>query len=170
MVEAVGRLLPGVIGNAESLVEESHEDGLLEYPVYTSPAPGTTGTARGAAVLLSGNHAAIAAWRHEQRSAHGRAPPRPAPPPSGGALADLEVRLAAPPTCRSSRPPRACWAGGPVRAGSPLDEHSRTSQGPRGLDGVRRARGIRGPRGGGRLVASVRGRCVRRPAGGRPLG
>ena len=38
MVEAVGRLLPGVVGNAESLVEESHEDGLLEYPVYTRPA------------------------------------------------------------------------------------------------------------------------------------
>jgi len=33
----VARLLPGVIGNAESLVEESHEDGLLEYPVYTKP-------------------------------------------------------------------------------------------------------------------------------------
>ena len=38
IVEAVARLLPGVIGNAESLVEESHEDGLLEYPVYTKPA------------------------------------------------------------------------------------------------------------------------------------
>ena len=37
MVEAVGRLVPGVIGNAESLVEESHEDGLLEYPIYTKP-------------------------------------------------------------------------------------------------------------------------------------
>ena len=38
IVEAVGRLLPGVVGNADSLVEESHEDGLLEYPVYTKPA------------------------------------------------------------------------------------------------------------------------------------
>ena len=38
IIEAVARLLPGVIGNAESLVEESHEDGLLEYPVYTKPA------------------------------------------------------------------------------------------------------------------------------------
>ncbi len=38
IVEAVARLLPGVVGNAESLVEESHEDGLLEYPVYTRPA------------------------------------------------------------------------------------------------------------------------------------
>ena len=38
MVEAIARLLPGVLGNAESLVDESHEDGLLETPVYTKPA------------------------------------------------------------------------------------------------------------------------------------
>ena len=38
MVEAIGRLLPGVVGNPESLVEESHSDGLLEYPVYTKPS------------------------------------------------------------------------------------------------------------------------------------
>lgn len=65
MIEAVGRLLPGVVGNPESLVEESHEDGLLEYPSYTKPA-----TWRGRdvpPVLLSGNHAAITAWRREQR-------------------------------------------------------------------------------------------------------
>ncbi|WP_294179185.1 tRNA (guanosine(37)-N1)-methyltransferase TrmD [uncultured Schumannella sp.] len=65
MVEAIGRLVPGVVGNPESLVEESHEDGLLEYPSYTKPA-----VWRGLetpAVLLSGNHAAIAAWRREQQ-------------------------------------------------------------------------------------------------------
>lgn len=65
MVEAVARLLPGVIGNEASLVEESHEGGLLEYPVYTKPAQW-----RGREVppvLLSGHHGAIAAWRHEQR-------------------------------------------------------------------------------------------------------
>ena len=64
VTEAVVRLLPGFMGNAESLVEESHEDGLLEYPVYTKPA-----TWRGLEVppvLLSGDHARIAAWRHEQ--------------------------------------------------------------------------------------------------------
>lgn len=65
MVEAVGRLVPGVVGNPMSLVEESHSDGLLEYPVYTKPAEW-----RGHAVpqvLLSGNHAAIAEHRrHEQ--------------------------------------------------------------------------------------------------------
>ena len=38
ITEAVVRLLPGFMGNAESLLEESHEDGLLEYPVYTKPA------------------------------------------------------------------------------------------------------------------------------------
>jgi tRNA (guanine37-N1)-methyltransferase len=64
VVEAVARLLPGFMGNAESLSEESHEDGLLEYPVYTRPA-----SWRGhevPPVLLSGNHAAIQAWRHDQ--------------------------------------------------------------------------------------------------------
>ena len=67
MVEAVGRLIPGVIGNAESLVEESHEDGLLEYPIYTKPS--TWNRREVPAVLLSGNHGAIAAWRQEQRLA-----------------------------------------------------------------------------------------------------
>jgi tRNA (guanine37-N1)-methyltransferase len=38
MIEAIARLIPGVIGNAESLAEESHSDGLLEYPSYTKPA------------------------------------------------------------------------------------------------------------------------------------
>ncbi|WP_025132977.1 tRNA (guanosine(37)-N1)-methyltransferase TrmD [Leucobacter sp. PH1c] len=64
MIEAIARLVPGVVGNPESLVEESHEDGLLEYPSYTKPAEW-----RGRAVppvLLSGNHAAIATWRGEQ--------------------------------------------------------------------------------------------------------
>ncbi|MHA7238511.1 tRNA (guanosine(37)-N1)-methyltransferase TrmD [Arthrobacter sp. TMS1-12-1] len=61
MVEAVARLIPGVVGNPESLVEESHSDGLLEYPVYTKPS-----SWRGRdvpEVLLSGNHARIAQWR-----------------------------------------------------------------------------------------------------------
>jgi tRNA (guanine37-N1)-methyltransferase len=65
MIEAVGRLLPGVVGNPESLTEESHEDGLLEYPSFTKPAQW-----RGLEVppvLLSGNHGAIAAWRRDQQ-------------------------------------------------------------------------------------------------------
>ena len=67
IVEAVVRLLPGVLGNPESLVEESHGDeleGLLEYPVYTKPARW-----RGLdvpPVLLSGHHGQVAAWRLEQ--------------------------------------------------------------------------------------------------------
>jgi tRNA (guanine37-N1)-methyltransferase len=65
MVEAVARLLPGVIGNPESLSEESHSgDGLLEYPVYTKP-PSWRGYDV-PDVLLSGNHGLIAAWRHEE--------------------------------------------------------------------------------------------------------
>ena len=65
MIEAIGRLIPGVVGNPDSLVEESHEDGLLEYPSYTKPAEW-----RGREVppvLTSGNHKAIALWRHEQQ-------------------------------------------------------------------------------------------------------
>ncbi|MEY2457815.1 MAG: tRNA (guanine37-N1)-methyltransferase [Acidimicrobiaceae bacterium] len=65
MIEAIGRLIPGVVGNPESLVQESHEDGLLEYPSYTKPAEW-----RGhevPPVLLSGNHGVIAAWRHDQQ-------------------------------------------------------------------------------------------------------
>ncbi len=65
MIEAIGRLIPGVVGNPESLVQESHEDGLLEYPSYTKPS-----VWRGREVppvLLSGNHGAIATWRHEQQ-------------------------------------------------------------------------------------------------------
>ncbi len=69
LVEAVTRLLPGVLGNPASLDEESHRTGegggLLEHPVYTKPT-----TWRGLdvpEVLLSGDHGRIAAWRHEQR-------------------------------------------------------------------------------------------------------
>jgi tRNA (guanine37-N1)-methyltransferase len=61
MIEAIARLIPGVIGNADSLTEESHSEGLLEYPSYTKPA-----NWRGMEVpevLLSGNHAEIAKWR-----------------------------------------------------------------------------------------------------------
>ena len=61
MIEAIARLIPGVIGNADSLAEESHSEGLLEYPSYTKPS-----SWRGLDVpeiLLSGNHAEIAKWR-----------------------------------------------------------------------------------------------------------
>lgn len=71
MVEAIGRLIPGVVGNPESLVEESHEDGLLEYPSYTKPALWREREVP--PILLSGNHGAIAKWRHEQQLERTRA-------------------------------------------------------------------------------------------------
>lgn len=64
LMESVGRLLPGVLGNPESLVEESFEQGLLEHPQYTKPS-----AFREAAVpevLLSGHHAEIAKWRRHR--------------------------------------------------------------------------------------------------------
>ncbi len=64
-IEACVRLVPGVLGQAESLSEESFEDGLLEHPQYTRPR-----TFEGQdipEVLLSGNHAAIAKWRRARR-------------------------------------------------------------------------------------------------------
>lgn len=65
ILEAVTRLLPGVLGNAESIAEESFSDGLLEHPHYTRPR-----TFEGRdipEVLLSGDHAKVAAWRRAQR-------------------------------------------------------------------------------------------------------
>ncbi len=64
IVDATVRLIPGVLGNEESLKEESFENGLLEYPQYTRPR-----LYRGMAVpeiLLSGNHKKIKEWREEQ--------------------------------------------------------------------------------------------------------
>ena len=65
MIEAITRLIPGVLGNPDSLAEESHNsEGYLEYPNFTKPV-----SWRGIEVpeiLLSGNHAAIAKWRAEQ--------------------------------------------------------------------------------------------------------
>jgi tRNA (guanine37-N1)-methyltransferase len=65
MIEAITRLIPGVLGNPESLAEESHNfEGYLEYPNYTKPQEW-----RGISVpeiLLSGNHAEIAKWRTQQ--------------------------------------------------------------------------------------------------------
>ena len=65
MIEAIVRLIPGVLGNPDSLVEESHnESGEVEYPTFTKPA-----TWRGLSVpeiLLSGNHGEIAKWRRQE--------------------------------------------------------------------------------------------------------
>jgi tRNA (guanine37-N1)-methyltransferase len=145
IVEAVARLLPGVIGNAESLVEESHEDGLLEYPVYTKPS-----VWRGREVppvLLSGDHGAIAAWRQAQRVARtveGRPDLLDIRPAEAGDAAELMVLQ------------RACWLSEAV-ANETLDLPAFTED----LDDVRR--GIVEwrtwvVRSRGRLVGSVRAR------------
>jgi tRNA (guanine37-N1)-methyltransferase len=64
IIDAVSRLVPGVLGEPDSAVDESFSHGLLEYPQYTRPAELD---GRGIPpVLASGNHAAIAAWRREQ--------------------------------------------------------------------------------------------------------
>jgi tRNA (guanine37-N1)-methyltransferase len=64
VVDAVARLIPGVLGDAESAREESHSDSLLEYPHYTRP-PEFRGW-RVPDVLLSGHHAQIARWRRKE--------------------------------------------------------------------------------------------------------
>jgi len=67
LVDAVTRLLPGVLGDEQSSAEESFSHGLLEYPHYTRPAEFRG--MRVPEVLLSGNHAQIAQWRTEQSRA-----------------------------------------------------------------------------------------------------
>jgi tRNA (guanine37-N1)-methyltransferase len=161
IVEAVARLLPGVVGNAESLVEESHEDGLLEYPVYTRPAVWhDAGTAREVPpVLLSGDHGRIAAWRQAQRLTRTaeRRPDLLHPSQAVGALEGLDVRLAT----AADAPEllvlqRACWLAEGRLAGSfaipPLvEELAEVTEGI-GSWVTYVARGA------GRLVGAVRGR------------
>ena len=65
MIEAITRLIPGVLGNPDSLAEESHnEEGYLEYPNFTKPS--VWRDLEVPAVLLSGNHGEIAKWRAAQ--------------------------------------------------------------------------------------------------------
>ena len=71
MIDATVRLLPDVLGNAESIEEESFSDGLLEHPQYTRPAQWAGRDIP--SVLTSGNHGAIARWRQEQAEALTRA-------------------------------------------------------------------------------------------------
>ena len=111
IVEAVVRLLPGFMGNAQSLTEESYAAGLLEYPVYTKPAAW-----RGHEVpdvLLSGDHARIARWRQDQsvrRTAERR--PDLAHPSTAVDLGELEgaLTLAVPADAAELLTlQRACW-------------------------------------------------------------
>ncbi|MDH3655009.1 MAG: tRNA (guanosine(37)-N1)-methyltransferase TrmD [Myxococcales bacterium] len=64
VIEATARLLPGVLGNEASAADESHADGLLEYPQYTRPEEFRGETVPD--VLRSGNHTAIARWRRKE--------------------------------------------------------------------------------------------------------
>jgi tRNA (guanine37-N1)-methyltransferase len=105
LIDAVVRRLPGTLGGADSLLEESHTDGLLEYPQYTRPAE-----FRGMKVpdiLLSGNHPAVARWRREQRVI--RTARRRPDLIDKACLSDAERRLAAETTADSdaSSPPEA---------------------------------------------------------------
>ncbi|WP_147916501.1 tRNA (guanosine(37)-N1)-methyltransferase TrmD [Ruania zhangjianzhongii] len=112
IIEAVARLMPGVIGNPDSLVEESHGSaGLLEYPVYTKP-PSWRGQDV-PEVLLSGDHGRIGRWRRRRAvdrtaqrrpdliEALGPAQVRPARALDAEALAEVAARtfpLACPPS------------------------------------------------------------------------
>lgn len=153
VTEAVVRLLPGFMGNPESLAEESHgESGLLEYPVYTKPA-----SWRGLdvpEVLLSGDHGRIAAWRAE-RSRERTALRRPdLLPPS--ALGDgIELRTAVPGDAGELLVlQRCCWVteqqDNPDVRIEPLHEDLATVRGWLGEWSVLVARSA------GRLVGAVR--------------
>ena len=164
MVEAVARLLPGVIGNVESLVEESHEDGLLEYPVYTKPAvwePAPGQVRQVPAVLLSGDHGAIATWRHQQRLERtaARRPDLLHSSQAVGALADLDVATAtaadAPELLTLSR---ACWVT-EARANDSLDIPPLMETVEQTVAGIAEWTTWT-VRAGGRLVGSVRARVA----------
>ena len=159
ITEAVVRLLPGFMGNAESLAEESHVDGLLEYPVYTKPASWEGHDVPD--VLLSGDHARIAAWRRaqaERRTAERRPDLLPATGAISG-LADLDVRAAVPADAGELYTlQRACWLQEMEANPGVVIPALRES-----LDDVRRGLGewtvrvVREPS-SGRLVGAVRGK------------
>jgi tRNA (guanine37-N1)-methyltransferase len=70
VIDSISRLLPGVLGNSESPVEESHsQEGILEYPQYTRPEvfEANGKKLRVPKVLIQGNHAKIKAWREEHQ-------------------------------------------------------------------------------------------------------
>jgi len=90
VIEAVGRLVPGVMGNDDSGREESFATGLLEYPHYTRPADFRGWTVP--EVLRSGDHGRIAAWRHAQALAR-TARERPDLLAARGGLTEAERQL-----------------------------------------------------------------------------
>jgi tRNA (guanine37-N1)-methyltransferase len=154
IIEAVVRLIPGFMSNAESLVEESHADGLLEYPVYTKPA-----SWRGREVpevLLSGDHGRIAAWRAEQ-SVRRTAERRPDLHHPASVLDELELRPVQPADAGELFTlQRACWVQ-EQQANPGVDIPALRED----LDDVRRWIGsdtVLVVRSAGRLVGAVRAR------------
>ncbi len=156
VIEAVGRLIPGVVGNPHSLVEESHSDGLLEYPSYTKPVEWRG--RRVPEVLTSGNHAAIAAWRREQQVQR-TAARRPDLLPRAAAASPDEGELR-PATLADAGElltlTRACWVQEAIS-----NETLAIPGIHETFDGIRTSLGEWSTlvlRIGGRLVGSVRGR------------
>jgi tRNA (guanine37-N1)-methyltransferase len=149
VIEAVVRLLPGFMGNAESLAEESHESGLLEYPSYTKPASWRGHEVPG--VLLSGDHAAIAAWRH-QKSLRRTAQRRPdlAHPARAVEVGGLAVLVSPAQPADLGELMTLQWACFPPELHEPLDVLTRDVLG--GTSFVVRV--------GGRLVGAVHGRLL----------
>ena len=161
VIEAVARLLPGFMGNAESLTEESHQDGLLEYPVYTKPAEW-----RGLdvpEVLLSGDHARIAAWRHDQalRRTTERRPDLRHP---AELLDEMEIRVVEPADAGELFTlQRACWLQElQVNPGVSIPALDETLEDLRAWIGTDTVLVVRSA---GRLVGAVRARSHGRPDG-----
>ena len=163
VIEAVARLLPGVIGNADSLVEESHEDGLLEYPVYTKPEHWQGLSVP--EVLLSGDHGRIAAWRHEQRLQRTAARrPDLLPHAAAAGADDLDITVAtAADVGELLTMTHACWLQEGI-ANRTLDIPAQHET-MRSLTESLRDWTTYVARVDGRLVGSVRGRLQDGPAG-----
>jgi tRNA (guanine37-N1)-methyltransferase len=158
VLEAVVRLLPGVVGNPDSLTDESHEAGLLEAPVYTKPP-----TWRGLdvpAVLLSGDHGKVAAWRRAAATRR-TAARRPDLLHASAVLAHGGEEWRVVPAAPADAPElltlqRACWvteavANGDLAIPALHEELGDVEQGMRDWTTYV-------VRVGGRLVGSVRGR------------
>ncbi len=109
IVDAVARLLPGVLGHAESAGDESHSRGLLEYPQYTRPPEFRGWPVPG--ILLSGNHGEVARWRR-RRSLERTAEQRPdlMTPDLAAELADDGTRLSRSAQKRAARAARLAAA------------------------------------------------------------
>ena len=117
VIEAVCRLLPGALGNEDSIEDESFTTGLLEYPQYTRPAEFRGVTVP--EVLLSGDHGRVARWRHAA-ALHKTLARRPDLIAKRGGLTPDEVRLLA--EHGYSLPSAVDGAGNPVAAVEPLEE------------------------------------------------